>query len=262
MAKFCSLFSGSSGNSEYIASGDTGILIDMGRSAKQITDALVQREILPESIKAIFITHGHIDHTKGARVFANRYSVPVYATEATAAELRRCGAVDEKTDLRALHSCVEVGGITVECFSTSHDSPGSCGYVATLPDERRISVCTDLGELTPEVCAAIEGTDLVLIESNHDINMLMNGAYPYPLKMRIAGSHGHLCNEDCDKELVRLVKKGTTRLFLGHLSRENNLPELALQSAVAELSMAGMKKGFDYEITVCPPENHDRVVIF
>jgi phosphoribosyl 1,2-cyclic phosphodiesterase len=262
MSKFCSLFSGSSGNCEYISSSESSILIDAGRSAKQISEALLQREIDPYSIDAIFVTHEHIDHARGLRVFANKYNVDVYATGGTAQGLRRCNMTDEKTRLKIIGGVQSVGDMKIGFFHTSHDTLESCGYVIDMPDGRKIAVCTDLGVMTAEVQNAVEGADLVLLESNHDVNMLMNGNYPYPLKMRIAGNRGHLCNEECGKELVRLVKSGATRLFLGHLSRENNIPELALQNAVSELTLAGMKEGFDYEISVCSPINRGKVTVF
>lgn len=262
MAKFCSLFSGSEGNSVYIGSGESGILIDCGRSAKQISEALAEKGIAPESLKAVFVTHEHSDHIRGIRVFSKKYSLPVYATSGTVKAMKKTSFVDEKVELYELEDEMEIGEFKVSYFHTLHDTPDSCGYVVETPDGRKVAVCTDLGCVTDEVKSAIEGVDLVLLESNHEENMLMTGPYPYPLKMRIKSEHGHLCNEDCDKELVELVNKGTTRIFLGHLSRENNTPEIALVSAVSALSGAGLTEGFDYEIAVCPPVNHEKVVIF
>lgn len=262
MAKFLSLFSGSGGNCEYVSSSKHGILIDAGRSAKQIAEALLQREIDPSGIEAMFITHEHIDHSRGIRVFAAKYNVPVYATEGTACALIDGGLVDERTDLRILDGEITTGDMSVKFFHTSHDTPESCGYTVETGDGRRASVCTDLGVITDEVRKGIEGSDLVLLESNHDLDMLMNGPYPYMLKKRISGTRGHLSNEDCDRELVRLVKAGAVQLFLGHLSRENNLPELARQAASAELTTAGMKENFDYKLYVCPPKNNGKVTIF
>ena len=226
MAKFLSLFSGSSGNSTYIGDGDSGILIDAGRTAKQLADALQAREIDPAGIGALFITHEHVDHGQGIRVFASKYNVPVYATEGTIKGLWQKGYVNEKTALHVMENEVQIGSLTVSAFATSHDTYEPCGFTVRTGDERKATVCTDTGILTEESKQALEGSDLVLLESNHELNMLLNGPYPYPLKMRVSGAKGHLSNDDCARELVKLVESGTTRLFLGHLSRENNTPEI------------------------------------
>lgn len=262
MAKFLSLFSGSSGNSTYIGDGESGILIDAGRTAKQLAEALQGREIDPAGIRALFITHEHVDHGQGIRVFASKYNVPVYATEGTIKGLRQKGYVNEKTELHVMEQEVQIGSLTVSSFVTSHDTYEPCGYTVTTGDERKVTVCTDTGVLTDESKTALIGSDLVLLESNHELNMLLNGPYPYPLKMRVSGAKGHLSNDDCARELVKLVESGTTRLFLGHLSRENNTPELAEQTALAALQIADMREGFDFTLGVCPPANTKKAVIF
>ena len=262
MAKFLSLFSGSSGNSTYIGDGESGILIDAGRTAKQLAEALSAREIDPAGIGALFITHEHVDHGQGIRVFASKYNVPVYATEGTIKGLWQKGYVNEKTELHVMEQEVQIGSLTVSSFATSHDTYEPCGYTVRTGDERKATVCTDTGVLTDESKTALIGSDLVLLESNHELNMLLNGPYPYPLKMRVSGAKGHLSNDDCARELVKLVESGTTRLFLGHLSRENNTPEIARQTALAALQIAGMREGFDFTLGVCPPANTKKAVIF
>ena len=262
MAKFLSLFSGSSGNSTYIADGSGGILIDAGRTAKQIASALSSREIDPSGILALFITHEHVDHAQGIRVFSSKFNVPVYATEGTIRGLKNKGFINEKTDIHRIRGEMQIGTMTVSPFSTSHDTIEPCGYTVKTGDERKITVCTDTGILTEQSKKALSGSDLVLLESNHEYNMLMTGPYPYPLKMRVSGAKGHLSNDDCARELVRLVEGGTSRIFLGHISRENNTPEIAQAGAVSALEIAGFKRDFDYEISVCPPENTKKAVIF
>ena len=262
MAKFLSLFSGSSGNSTYIGDGESGILIDAGRTAKQLAEALSAREIDPAGIGALFITHEHVDHGQGIRVFASKYNVPVYATEGTIKGLWQKGYVNEKTELHVMKQEVQIGSLTVSSFATSHDTYEPCGYTVRTGDERKATVCTDTGILTDESKQALAGSDLVLLESNHELNMLLHGPYPYPLKMRVSGAKGHLSNDDCARELVKLVEGGTTRLFLGHLSRENNTPELAEQTALSAMQIAGMREGFDFTLGVCPPVNTKKAVIF
>lgn len=262
MAKFLSLFSGSSGNSTYIGDGESGILIDAGRTAKQLAEALSAREIDPAGIGALFITHEHVDHGQGIRVFASKYNVPVYATEGTIKGLWQKGYVNEKTELHVMKQEVQIDSLTVSSFATSHDTYEPCGYTVRTGDERKATVCTDTGILTDESKQALAGSDLVLLESNHELNMLLHGPYPYPLKMRVSGAKGHLSNDDCARELVKLVEGGTTRLFLGHLSRENNTPELAEQTALSAMQIAGMREGFDFTLGVCPPVNTKKAVIF
>ena len=260
MAKFLSLFSSSKGNCHYIESGDTAILIDAGRSAKQIALALGARGIDPDGVSALFITHEHVDHVSGVRVFSSRHNVPVYATEGTAAGMRYKGYTDSKTPVHIISGEVEIGDMKVTPVATSHDAFEPCAYTVEFSDGKKIAVCTDLGVMSEEVSAALEGSDLVLIESNHEFSMLMNGDYPYPLKRRIAGEKGHLNNDDCAREVVKLVKNGTKKIFLGHLSEENNTPENAYQTTLLALESAGFKEGEDFALTVLPPENTKKAV--
>ena len=262
MAKFLSLFSSSKGNCHYIASEKTAILIDAGRSAKQLALALRARGIDPDGISALFVTHEHGDHVCGVRVFSSRHNVPVYATEGTAAGMRYKGYTDSKTPVRIINGETEVGDMIISPFPTSHDTYEPCGYTVKFADGKKLAVCTDLGIMTEEVSQAIRGSDLVLLESNHEFSMLMNGPYPYVLKRRIAGEKGHLNNDDCASEVVKLVKSGTKNIFLGHLSEENNTPDNAYQTSLAALESAGFKEGVDFTLAVLPPENTKKAVEF
>lgn len=150
----------------------------------------------------------------------------------------------------------------VKPFKTPHDSNESLGFTVTFPDERRAAVATDIGHMTDEIMRSLTGCDLVMLESNHDVGMLENGAYPYYLKRRILSDRGHLSNEACAEAAASLVGTGTTRLFLGHLSTENNLPELAFQTSFASIAETGAKRGTDYLLTVNPKENADDIVRF
>lgn len=262
MAKFCPLFSSSSGNSIYIGSGDSGILIDTGRSAKQLHLALHNIGVNPETLSAIFVTHEHSDHISGLRVFASKYNINVYATNGTITFLENQGSLNEKVSYEVIidKGC-DAGSLFVKPFRTSHDSSESCGYTVETSDGRKIAVCTDLGIITQEVENAITGCDLVMLESNHDKRMLENGPYPYPLKRRILGEKGHLSNEVCANQVAKLVNSGTTRIFLGHLSKENNTPELAFQTSYAELMTIGAKEGSDYILKVAKPIWDSKAVI-
>lgn len=263
LARFCSLFSSSSGNATFIGSSKTGILIDAGVSAKRIKDALMLRDIDPRSISAIFVTHEHSDHIKGIRVFASNFGIPVYATAGTLRGLEQADALNGKFSVFELSANGdEIGDLMVRSFKTPHDSLGSCGFRIEFPDGRKAAVATDIGCVTNEVLNGIIGCDLVMIESNHDVGMLQNGPYPYYLKRRILSDRGHLSNENCAAVARDLVERGTARLFLGHLSTENNIPQLAYQTSLCAINELGAKSGSDYILTVNPKENTQDIVRF
>lgn len=256
MARFCPLFSGSSGNSYYVGASGGGILIDAGRSAKQMELALRANGLEPDGIQAIFITHEHSDHIQGVRVLASRYSIPVYASRGTLEGMEQAGAINGKFFCDIVDGeGIETAGMRVTPFRTSHDSRESVGYVIHTPDGRKIAVATDLGYLSETVFEAVSGCDLLVLESNHDVRMLQNGCYPYYLKRRILSERGHLSNDACAGELPAFVQSGTTRIVLAHLSQENNIPELAYQTALCTLTTCGMKQGIDFELMVAPREN-------
>lgn len=264
MAKFCSLFSSSSGNCTFVASGKTRILIDAGVSAKRIKEALLSRDIDPKTLSAIFVTHEHSDHTKGIRVLASGFGIPVYATDGTMDGMANDGILTGKFPVNIIErdGQAEVGDLLIRSFSTPHDSNESCGFTVTFPDERKAAIATDIGHMTNEIMSNLIGCDLVMLESNHDIGMLENGPYPYYLKKRILSDFGHLSNEACASAAAELVEKGTTRLFLGHLSEQNNYPPLAYQTSIAAISDMGARENIDYILKVNPKENLEDMVRF
>jgi len=260
MARFCSLFSSSSGNCTYVGSSDKGILIDAGVSARSITLKLDCIGVSPADIGAIFVTHEHSDHVKGIRVFAKKNNIPVFATAGTIRELEKTDCLKEVN-----YSVIDENGIDfqemhIDCFRTSHDVAQSCGYRITTSDDRKIAVATDTGIVTDEMKKSLSGCDLVLLESNHDIGMLRNGIYPYMLKRRILSDVGHLSNLACSEFVPELVENGTTRLFLGHLSKDNNIPELAYQTSRSALECAGATEYLDYILKIAGDENPEMVV--
>lgn len=263
MAKFCSLFSSSSGNVTFLGNGDRGILIDAGVSAKKIKEALIFREIDPSKIDGIFVTHEHSDHISGIRVLASAFKIPVYATEGTMSALEENGTVNGKFPFEIMpREGVQAGELFVTAFETPHDSRESCGYKIAFPHGQKAVIATDMGIITPTVEKALLGAELVMLESNHDVAMLQSGDYPYYLKRRILSDRGHLSNEACAQEAVKLIKKGTTRLFLGHLSTENNFPGLAYQTTFSALEGEGAKEGTDYILKVNAKENTDGIIRF
>lgn len=263
LARFCSLFSSSSGNATFLGSSKTGILIDAGVSAKRIKDALISREIDPRSISAIFVTHEHSDHIKGIRVLASSFNIPVYATAGTLRGLEEAGILNGKFPVCELsENGDEIGDLLIKSFKTPHDSLESCGFRIEFPDGRKAAVATDIGCVTNEMLGGVFGCDLVMLESNHDVGMLQNGPYPYYLKRRILSDRGHLSNENCAAVARDLVERGTARLFLGHLSTENNVPQLAFQTSLCTIDELGAKNGRDYILTVNPKENTEDIVRF
>jgi len=263
MSRVYPLFSGSKGNCYYVTAGGKGILIDAGRTAKQIEQALKDNSIDVESVEGIFITHEHIDHIKGVRVLASRYGINVYATKGTLQQMDAQGHLTpEKFKSYIINSGAEAAGMTVRTFATSHDCAESVGYVVETPDGRKLAIATDTGCVTPEMEQSLTGSDVVIIESNHDVNMLLNGSYPYMLKRRILSNSGHLSNETCSDLLPQLVRSGSTRLMLAHLSEENNMPHIALESARCSLRQHGMQENSDYTIGVAKEATDGSCIIF
>lgn len=261
MAKVCQLFSGSSGNSIYIGMNDGGVLVDIGVSAKRCEAGLRKIGVEPDSIKAILVTHEHSDHVAGLRVFAARHKTPVFATPATMEQLRFSGIANNTVSSFEIQSVLDLGNMYAEFFHNSHDSVDCVGYKLHTSDGRTVSVCTDTGYVTDEAKKTVAGSDLVFLESNHEISMLQNGGYPYPLKQRILSEKGHLSNTAADAFARELLEGGTTRFVLSHLSRDNNVPEIARISALAALSQAGAKENEDFRLYVSKPENDGGMII-
>ncbi len=262
LAKLVPLFSGSQGNSYYLACGGKGILIDAGRSAKQLTQALSDNNIDIKSIQGIFVTHEHIDHVKGVRVFANKYQIGVYSSKGTYEAMQSANYIDDRTSCHVLGSGgVDLDTMHVDIFRTSHDCAESVGFKVTLNDTK-FALATDLGYISEDVVNALLGCDTVVIESNHDVRMLQTGPYPYPLKRRILSDCGHLSNETCADFLPELVKSGTTRFILAHLSRENNMPQIAYAESVNNLLANHMEINSDYTLMVAPVETDGSSVVF
>ncbi len=246
------LFSGSSGNA-VLVSGDAGLLlVDAGVSARRLTDALALCGVKREDILALLITHEHADHIAGVKVFAGNGDIPVYATPGTrqAAGQRIIG---RRTDLRDVPmSGFFVGGFWVEPFRTSHDAADPVGYAIGCGTDR-VAVATDTGRVTKALEYACLGAREILLESNHDLEMLKTGPYPYRLKMRVGSGKGHLNNDACAAEALRLAKGGAERIILGHLSRQNNLPELAYRATAERLKEEGIVPGRDLRLEVAAP---------
>ncbi len=260
MARLCPLFSGSSGNSYYIGSRSAGLLIDVGRSARQMDNMLRLCGIDPLAVQGILITHEHTDHVAGLRVFAKKYGLPVFASPGTLSAL---GSVLDGLEAHPIETGMELAGMKVWPFATSHDCAQPRGYRVETEDGRTFALATDLGYLSDEVKASLLGADTVVIESNHDKEMLRAGRYPLYLKQRILSDRGHLSNDVCASFLPELYQSGTRRFLLAHLSQENNTPALARETSLAALTRAGLTPDVDFLLDTASPENtQGRVIIF
>ena len=239
-----SLYSGSEGNAFLIEAGDALLLIDAGKSAKTLCNAIRELGRDPAEVTAIFVTHEHSDHIRALPVFLKKHPVPVHLPVACAARLMR---EESAVPHLVLHSPIHtevVGGITVTSFPTPHDSLCSVGYRIEIPTESgvlRLGYATDVGHVSKEVEAALTGCDAVVLESNHDEEMLRTGPYPYDLKVRIASRRGHLSNADCAALAARLCETGTKSILLAHLSEENNTPELAFDECYGGIAHKGVR---------------------
>ena len=249
---FCPLFSGSSGNALFIGAGDTRILIDAGMPGKAIEGALREIGILPETLSGIAVTHEHSDHVKGVGIVSRKYHVPVYANERTwNAMARSVGQIDPRN--RRVFEDEEdfyIGDLALYPFSIPHDAADPVGY-RVFYGGHSVATATDMGHVKKSVLKTLSGTDVLLLESNHDPELLMqNPHYSLYLKQRILGSHGHLSNDASADALLTLVESGVRQVLLGHLSGENNTPELALNTAVERLEKAGVRLNEDVGLGV------------
>ncbi len=257
MAKFFPMFSSSSGNATYIGGANGGVLVDAGVSFKRIKDCLSAAGIPLESIKAVLVTHEHNDHIKGLKVLLKNLEVPVVASSDTVYALEFLKVIDENTKRVYIdkEENFKTQDLTVTRFATSHDCKGSSGFVVTVGDIKT-AVCTDLGTMTDEVKNALKGSNLVMLESNHDPVMLRLGPYPAELKIRIASDKGHLPNAICAQTVAELYATGTTRFVLGHLSESNNTPEKASSAARAALMDKGAIENSDYILYIAAKEGN------
>lgn len=254
MSKISPLFSGSTGNVTYIGTEKGAILIDAGVSGKKILESLALVDGRAEEIKAVAVTHEHIDHICGLKPILNKTSAALLASPATLDTLIKLDKVPKNTRVIPLEEQTEeICGMGIKHFATSHDCEGSGGYRITLPDGKIFTLCTDLGMVTDEVRKALSGSHLTLIESNHDVEMLKKGPYPPHLKVRILSDKGHISNAVCADELKRLLREGTNRFILGHLSQNNNTPLVARSCSEAALMDLSAINGKDYLLSVARP---------
>ncbi len=231
--RIISLYSGSTGNAFVISAPSGTLLIDAGKNAKRLCGALAEVNVNVDDISAILVTHEHTDHISALPVFLKKHPVPVHLAYGCAYKLLPHPSVEPLLNMHPPIHEECICGMRVTSFPTPHDSRASVGYRIEIPDENgnivyRIGYATDIGYVTPEIEEALTGCDAVILESNHDFDMLMTGPYPYDLKKRIASRRGHLSNPDSAALAAHLCATGTKKLMLAHLSQENNAPDIAL----------------------------------
>lgn len=248
--KFVSLISGSSGNASLISDGKTNLLIDCGGSGKCIQNALLQAGVSIGEIDAVLLTHEHSDHVKGIGVLSRRYGFPVYATENTHSSIVNVGEIDPDLKIGiAPDKDFEIGSIIVSPFSIPHDAADPIGYSFFIGDEK-YTIATDMGYISNSLLNKLKNSKAIILESNHDINMLRCGSYPFYLQQRILGKLGHLSNEAASVAALALSESGTEHIMLGHLSEHNNLPEIAMLETNQRLTDAGINVGSDVTLQV------------
>ena len=257
--EFYTLASSSAGNAALVCHENTHILIDVGISCRRITQSLAALSLTLDDLDGILITHEHIDHVRALGTLQKKHAIPLYASFGTAAAISypapylHAFAADETFTIKDLQ---------IRSFRTSHDAKESVGYRIESSDGS-LAVLTDTGFITDDAHDAALGADMLLLESNHDVIMLKNGGYPYYLKQRILGNRGHLSNENSGRLLSRVLHDNLKKVILGHLSQENNLPELAYETVRMEIDLADNPyHGGDFPIQVAKRNEVSEMICF
>lgn len=264
--RLCSIASGSSGNCIYVGTETTHLLVDTGISGKRVYQGLETLDLCGKDLDGILITHEHMDHISGLGVLARKLQIPIYATAGTIYELKRTnclGNLDESLFQRVdYEQKFMIKDIQIDPLKISHDSAEPVAY-RFVSGTKKAGVMTDLGHFNDYIAEKLKGLDVLLLEANHDVNMLQVGPYPYYLKQRILGDRGHLSNENAGRLLNRILHDNMKHIVLGHLSKENNLPDLAYETVRMEITMADHQyRGDDFYITVAQRSEPSPVIEF
>jgi len=232
--------SGSEGNCLLVSCGSTHLLVDAGISARRIKHSLMQLGLAPDDISAIFLTHDHTDHVCGLATLCKHHATPLYASGGTGAQLRdRLDLPPQRLHMVTTGQTLAIGDCRISVFPTSHDGHEGVDYRIDS-DGGSIGILTDTGIVTDEAFDTLCGVELLVLESNHDVEWLRSGPYPYYLKQRILGLRGHLSNDDAARFAAEMVRRGTKEIVLAHLSRENNTPVRALETMQRMLDIHGL----------------------
>lgn len=262
--RLVSIASGSSGNCIYIGSESTHLLVDAGISNKRIEAGLNEIGVKGDELDGIVITHEHSDHVKGLGILARRYHLPIFSTKETIEELQKIASLGEYPAelLHPIEPDVDftVGDLTVQAFRIDHDAANPVAYRVQC-GRRSVAVATDMGHYDQYIIDHLQGLDAILLESNHDVRMLETGPYPYYLKRRIMGEHGHLSNDNAGRLLNLVLHDGLKKILLGHLSKTNNYPELAYETVRLEIDQGdGPYQASDFSISVAKRDAMSEIV--
>ena len=260
MFKFCSLYSGSSGNSLFIETQNTKLLIDAGVSSKKIENALNDINIDPSTLDGILVTHEHIDHVQGLGTLSKKFDLPVFVNQETLDAMpKQKDKISEKNvKTFKISDKFEIGDLEIKPFSIPHDAANPCGF-NIWKDNKKISIATDIGHMTNPILKSLEESLFIMLEANYDPEVLRCSPYPFTLKSRIAGPTGHLPNEMAGKTISHLLKSGLKNAMLGHLSRQSNFPELAYKTVVDELISNNYNEDC-ISLSVASRDNHSKII--
>ena len=261
--KLMNIASGSSGNVTFVGTENTSVLIDAGISMKKIEEGMNSIGMSVRDLDAIMITHEHSDHIKGLGVLSRKYGIPIYATQGTIkgiGENTSVGRIDnELYNVISTDISFQVGDLTIEPHSIWHDAYEPVCYSIT-DGKSKASIATDLGDFNDYLVKCLSDSDMLLIEANHDIRMLEAGPYPYDLKRRILGQKGHLSNEASGRFIRKLLNDHIKTIILGHLSKDNNIPELAYEAVKLELKDNGFTDNIeDFNLHTAMRDMPDRL---
>ncbi len=262
--RLCSIASGSSGNCIYVGTDTTHVLVDAGISGKRTEAGLAGVGLKASELDGIFVTHEHMDHISGLGVLARKYELPIYATPKTIEAIRKAKCIGN-LDESLFHpipaeETFRLKDLDVYPMRTSHDAAEPVAYRLSH-GRQKVGIVTDLGTFNDYTVENLQGLDALLLEANHDVNMLQVGPYPYPLKQRILGDRGHLSNENAGRLLCRLLHDKMKAVLLGHLSKENNMPELAFETVRLEVTMADNPyRADDFFISVARRDEPSQII--
>lgn len=254
------LYSGSGGNSTFIRVGESAVLIDAGKSARALCRALTDIGEDIKNINAVFVTHEHTDHVSALEIIAKKNPMPIHITSISAEKFneRTTPYLLSRMITHPIEFCEQIGEMKVRSFRTPHDSRMSVGYRIEFFDgesDRAFGYATDIGYASDEIRENLRGCEAVVLESNHDVDMLMTGPYPYDLKLRVASKRGHLSNCECAELAIELARGGTRAIMLAHLSKENNQPSIALDEIESAVS------GMGVAVSVAHPDEPRELII-
>lgn len=261
MLNFCSLYSGSSGNSLFVETTNTKLLIDAGVSSKKIENALLDINVEPSSLDGILVTHEHTDHVQGLGTFSKKFDLPVFVNQETLDAMPKQRDKISSNNIKTfkITDKFSIGDLDIKPFSIPHDAANPCGF-SIWKDDKKISIATDIGHMTNNILKQLEESLFIMLEANYDPEVLRCSSYPFTLKSRIAGPNGHLSNEIAGKTISYLLKSGLKNAMLGHLSKESNFPELAYQTVVDELISNNSFDKDSISLSVASRDVHSKLI--